>query len=180
MEDSQLKILKSFFKNIWKPNHYEETLIEQVNELKPRSVLDVGCGYNPYKGKIQNLYGIDIANQAADRVCDILDFHSQDKFDVVLALGSLNFGNDDDILDRLKHIRTLITDRGKFFVRVNPGIPWPDEPSLKIYPWTKEKILNFGLQSGFTIDGEIEEVATTRGTRVKFIYLPVNNDKKTN
>ena len=60
MEDSQLKILKDFFKNVWKPNHYEETLIEQVNELKPRSVLDVGCGYNPYKGKIQNLYYRDI------------------------------------------------------------------------------------------------------------------------
>ena len=31
-------------------------LIQEVNALKPRAVLDVGCGYNEFKGKIDNLF----------------------------------------------------------------------------------------------------------------------------
>jgi|GEM_PF-7104469 len=173
MEDSQVKILKDFFKDVWVPNHFEPGLVAEVNALKPRRVLDVGCGYNPYKGKIHNLFGIDIVNADADLVCDVLDFKSHDKFDVVMALGSLNFGGEEDIMARLRHIRTIIEDSGKLFMRVNPGIPWPKEPNLKIYPWTKDKIVDFGLRSGFKVDGDIEEVPTERGVRVRFVYLPI-------
>jgi len=41
-------------------------LVDEVNGLKPRAVLDVGCGYNEFKGKIKNLTGIDPYNYHAD------------------------------------------------------------------------------------------------------------------
>lgn len=173
MEDSQLKILKTFFNGVWVPNHYEPALVEEVNALRPGSVLDVGCGYNPYKGKIHNLHGIDIVNPQADEVVDVLDFRPARKFDVVMALGSLNFGGEEDILARLRHIRALLENHGKLFMRVNPGIPWPKQPELKIFPWNHEKILRFGQATGFRLDGKVEEVPTERGVRLKFVYLPV-------
>ena len=37
-------------------------LVDEINSQKPRSVLDVGCGFNRFKGKINNLMGIDPYN----------------------------------------------------------------------------------------------------------------------
>ena len=68
-----------FFAEIWKPrtNEYEYTgwqLVEEINKLNPESVLDVGCGYHPFKGRIQNIVGIDPYNNLADYEVDILDY----------------------------------------------------------------------------------------------------------
>jgi hypothetical protein len=65
-------------------------LIEEVNALNPRSVLDIGCGYNEFKGKIRNLTGIDPYNDRADYKISIMDFRSNEKFDVILCLGSVS------------------------------------------------------------------------------------------
>ena len=40
-------------------------LIDEVNNLKPRAVLDVGCGYNEFKGKTHNVIGMDPYNNKA-------------------------------------------------------------------------------------------------------------------
>jgi hypothetical protein len=56
--------LNRFFGEIWKPNTdiYQYSgwkIVEEINKQSPRAVLDVGCGYNPFKGRIKNLRGID-------------------------------------------------------------------------------------------------------------------------
>ena len=51
-------------------------LINEVNNLKPRAVLDVGCGYNEFKGKINNLIGIDPYNNKADLEVGTLQYLS--------------------------------------------------------------------------------------------------------
>ena len=58
--------LNRYFKKYWqndmrKWKYSGLALIDEVNNLKPRAVLDVGCGYNEFKGKIKNLIGIDPA-----------------------------------------------------------------------------------------------------------------------
>ena len=52
-----------FFGEIWKPrtddyNHTGWQLVNEINKLDPKNVLDVGCGYHPFKGRIQNLIGL--------------------------------------------------------------------------------------------------------------------------
>ena len=50
-------------------------LIDEVNSLNPRRVLDIGCGYHEFKDKIHNLVGIDPYNDAADIHVKLLDHH---------------------------------------------------------------------------------------------------------
>ena len=69
--------LTRFFGEIWKPRtdtfgHTGWALGEEVHKQNFKSVLDVGCGYHPYKGRIANLIGIDPFNAAADYQVDIL------------------------------------------------------------------------------------------------------------
>ena len=75
-------------------------LIDEVNSLKPRAVLDVGCGYNEFRGKINNLIGIDPYNDKADHEVGTLEYRTDQKFDVIMCLGSINFGSRDKILRR--------------------------------------------------------------------------------
>ena len=99
-QDLSERYILRFFSEIWKPrtNEYEHTgwqLVEEVNKLNPQKVLDVGCGYHPFKGRIQNLVGIDPYNNQADYEVDILDYKVKSgSHDVIIALGSINFKND--------------------------------------------------------------------------------------
>src|SRR6056300_581168 len=65
-------VLEKYFSNVWQPQtkkfkHSGLKVIDEVNALKPRAVLDIGCGYNEFKGKIPNLVGIDPYNDNADQ-----------------------------------------------------------------------------------------------------------------
>ncbi len=66
-------------------------LVDEINSQKPRSVLDVGCGYNRFKGKINNLIGIDPYNDLADIKVSLEDYKAG-PVDIGLWLGSINFG----------------------------------------------------------------------------------------
>ena len=56
-QDLSERYILRFFSEIWKPrtNEYEHTgwqLVDEVNKLNPEKVLDVGCGYHPFKGRM--------------------------------------------------------------------------------------------------------------------------------
>ena len=97
---------------------------------KEKKVLDVGCGYNEFKGKIDNLIGIDPYNDLADIQISTLDYKSEQLFDVVLCLGSVNFGNRDKIVAEVRLGVKLLADNGTMFFRVNPGVQH-DKPEAK-------------------------------------------------
>ena len=84
-------------------------LIDEINNLKPRRVLDIGCGYHEFKGKIDNIVGIDPYNSAADYEVKLLDYNPTEKFDATLALGSINFGSTDKIFAELEHAVKLLS-----------------------------------------------------------------------
>jgi len=88
-------------------------LIDEVNSLKPRAVLDVGCGYNEFKGKINNLTGIDPYNVHADWKVGALDYKTDKKYDVILCLGSINFGSRDKIMAEVAKCVTMLADGGQ-------------------------------------------------------------------
>jgi hypothetical protein len=79
VDDLSERYILRFFSEIWKPRtgDYEHTgweLAEEINKLDPERVLDVGCGYHPFKGRINNLVGIDPYNNCADYEVDILEY----------------------------------------------------------------------------------------------------------
>ena len=149
VDDLSERYILRFFSEIWKPRtgDYEHTgweLAEEVNKLNPKNVLDVGCGYHPFKGRIQNLIGIDPYNNCADYEVDILDYKVKPgSHDVIIALGSINFNSRDEIEARFSHCVDLLSVGGKFFLRANPGITHKTGPYVEIFNWTFEVVNEF-------------------------------------
>lgn len=141
--------INRFFGEIWKPrtSDYDYSgwqLAEEINKLNPRSVLDVGCGYHPFKGRIQNIVGIDPYNNCADYMVDILDYKVKPgSHDVVMALGSINFNSKDEIEQRFSHCVELLEVGGRFYLRANPGIAHKTGPYVDIFPWSFEVVNEF-------------------------------------
>jgi SAM-dependent methyltransferase len=134
--------LNKYFSKYWhndmkKWKYSGLSLIDEVNGLKPRAVLDVGCGYNEFKGKIHNLIGIDPYNDAADIKVNIMDYKTNQKFDVMLCLGSVNFGNSDKITAEVGRCVHLLADHGTMFFRVNPGVQHnkPEAKWIEFFGW---------------------------------------------
>ena len=122
------KVLDNYFRNVWqgemkKYKYSGPALIGEINSLKPRRVLDIGCGYHEFKGKIDNIVGIDPYNDAADLCVKLLDHHPDEKYDAVIALGSINFGSTDKIYAELEHAVSLCNPGAVMFFRANPGLP---------------------------------------------------------
>ena len=143
VDDLSERYILRFFSEIWKPRtgDYEHTgweLAEEINKLNPERVLDVGCGYHPFKGRINNLIGIDPYNNCADYEVDILEYKVKHQYNVILALGSINFNSRDEIQARFGHCVDLLTKGGKFFLRANPGITHRTGPYVEIFPWSFE------------------------------------------
>ena len=158
VDDLSERYILRFFSEIWKPrtNDYEHTgwqLVDEVNALNPEKVLDVGCGYHPFKGRINNLIGIDPYNNQADYEVDILEYKVKpESHDVILALGSINFNSKDEIEARFSHCVDLLTKGGKFYLRANPGITHKAGPYVEIFNWTFEVVNEFSEKYNLTLD----------------------------
>ena len=128
-------VLNHYFSKHWandmkKWKYSGLALIDEVNGLKPRAVLDVGCGYNEFKGKIKNLTGIDPYNYHADWKVSLKDYRTTIKYDVILCLGSVNFGSRSKIESEIEKCVDLLEKDGMMFFRVNPGVQH-DKPEAK-------------------------------------------------
>jgi hypothetical protein len=142
-------VLERYFSEVWqsRTKKYKYSglkLIDEVNNLKPKAVLDVGCGFNEFKGKIHNLTGIDPYNSKADVNVKIIDYESDKQFDVIICLGSVNFGSTDKIFRELENIIRLSAPSAKMYFRVNPGMqqPQPEAKWITFYPWESTFIIN--------------------------------------
>lgn len=172
VDDLSERYILRFFSEIWKPRtgDYEHTgweLADEVNKLNPVSVLDVGCGYHPFKCRIQNLIGIDPYNNCADYEVDILDYKVKpESHDVIIALGSINFNSREDIQARFAHCVTLLKTGGKFFLRANPGITHKSGPYVEIFPWTFEIVNEFAELYNLKLDTFKREA----NERLYFVY----------
>jgi hypothetical protein len=161
-----------FFSEIWKPRtgDYEHTgweLAEEINKLNPKNVLDVGCGYHPFKGRIQNLVGIDPYNNCADYEVDILDYKVKPgSHDVIIALGSINFNSRDEIETRFAHCVNLLEVGGKFFLRANPGITHKTGPYVEIFDWTFEVVKEFAEKYNL----KLQTFKRDANERLYFVY----------
>lgn len=173
-DDLSERYTHRFFAEIWKPrtgeyDHSGWALVDEVNKLNPERVLDVGCGYHPFKGRIHNIIGIDPYNDQADYEVDILDYKVKpESHDVVIALGSINFNSRDEIEERFAHCVTLLKSGGKFFLRANPGLSHKTGPYVDIFPWTFEIVNEFAEKYNLTLN-EFKKEPTELG-RLYFVY----------
>ena len=157
-DDLSERYTHRFFAEIWKPRtgDYEHTgweLADEINKLNPERVLDVGCGYHPFKGRINNLIGIDPYNNCADYEVDILEYKVRpESHDVIIALGSINFNSRDEIESRFAHCVSLLKPGGKFFLRANPGITHKTGPYVEIFNWTFEVVNEFAETYNLRLD----------------------------
>lgn len=172
VNELDIKYSNRFFGMIWKPHteDYSYTgwkIVEEINALKPKAVLDVGCGYNQFKERIPNLIGIDPYNNCADYQVDILEYAAvAESFDVIIALGSINFNSKEDIELRLANCVKLLAPQGKMFFRVNPGIPHQKGPWVDVFPWSFEIAHEFSKK----FDLELETFKKDSNSRLYFVY----------
>ena len=149
--------------------HSGYALVDYVNNQKPSSVLDIGCGYNRFKNKINNLIGIDPYNDCADIKVSIEDYNTV-PFEIVMCLGSINFGDEKTIDKQIGKIHTMF--RREAIFRVNPGIPhdWNDYGDIVWYPWTLDKIHSIATQYNYSIKKLMSEYTVQGHRRLFFIY----------
>jgi len=165
--------LHKYFSNYWqndmkKWKYSGVALIDEVNNLKPRAVLDVGCGYNEFKGKINNLIGIDPYNDRADMQVSAMEYKTDKRFDVVLCLGSVNFGNRDKIIAEVGRCVNLLADGGTMFFRVNPGIQHdkPEAQWIEFFAWNVPFIIE--LSEMFNL--KVLDIRDDSNQRKYFVY----------
>ena len=165
--------LERYFSKYWqndmkKWKYSGVQLINEVNNLKPRAVLDVGCGYNEFKGKINNLIGIDPYNNKADLEVGTLQYRTDQKFDVILCLGSVNFGSRDKIIAEVGRCVDLLAEGGTMFFRVNPGVQHdkPEADWIEFYAWNVPFIIE--LSEMYNL--KILDIRDDSNQRKYFVY----------
>ena len=146
-------------------------LIDEINSLKPRTVLDVGCGYNEFKGRIDNLIGIDPYNDKADLQVSTLEYRTDQLFDVIMCLGSVNFGDRDKVIAEVGRCVTLLEDGGTMFFRVNPGVQHdkPEAKWIEFFAWNVPFIIE--LAEIFNL--KILDIRDDTNQRKYFIYRKI-------
>jgi hypothetical protein len=149
--------LNNYFSTHWRGhlNTYLYSGLSLSKKIKPDEwVLDVGCGINSFKPLIANLVGIDPAFGQADYQTTIEDFHTEQRFDVAFCLGSINFGNEENIKNQIKCVVNLLKPVARIYWRVNPGLQDHGNTecrSIEFFPWSKQLLKQYAEEFGFQL-----------------------------
>jgi hypothetical protein len=101
-------------------------LVDEVNQLKPNKIVDVGCGENLFKGLIQNLYGFDPifhSNLDQQASIDTIDFDAN-SIDVALCLGSIQYGDANVQFNQLTKVVSWVKPGGYIVMRKWPFLDY--------------------------------------------------------
>ena len=146
-----------YFRYNWKPNYDKFKysgwqLLDKID--KDAHILDIGCGFNLLKPHFPNLYGIDPCNSDADQEIAFEDYTPHKNFDVFLALGSLNFGDEKVVDKQIEHLYNITKKGDKIYWRQNPGLgdhPWKCVEEVKFFPWSYKYNEYFSKKYSFVI-----------------------------
>lgn len=149
--------LNEYFAESWKPSEDAYTYSAYATlaqKVQPHEwVLDVGCGGNPFKRLLPNVVGIDPARDEADVKVAIEDFTTDQRFDVAMCLGSINFGYHADIERAISCFVQFLKPQSRVYWRLNPGRrdhACGDCEKIEFFPWTHEILAEFAGQHGYT------------------------------
>lgn len=132
-------------------------MVDYINSLENvKTILDIGCGNNILKPYFpdKKFLGVDPYNDNADLKLGVDELKTDLKFDVVLILGSLNFGDEADINRQFVKAFGLCKPGGKIFLRANPGITHANDNAkwIDFYEWSHEKVQEFADKLGATVN----------------------------
>ena len=151
------QLLDNYFANHWRGhlNTYLFSGLSLSKKIAPIEwVLDVGCGINPFKKTLTNIIGIDPAFAQADYQCTIEDFKTDQRFDVALCLGSINFGTEETIKNQIKCVVNLLNPTARIYWRCNPGRQDHGNKECKeidFFPWSEKLLNQYAQEFGFTL-----------------------------
>ena len=185
--DIHTLIMDKYFGGVWedKSAAFKHSSVpavaELVNSLSPNSVIDVGCGYNTYLPSInaEKKVGIDPFNPAADVKQGVYEYQSSnpdEQYDVVLALGSINFGPRDKVLEEIAAVDRLTRHGGTQVWRVNPNIghkiggKFPLIEFMEFFDWDKEFVEQIAQVYGYEISEYEEELNWEGDKRLFFVF----------
>ena len=156
--DFDRRYMRRFFSEVWQPRtgDYKFTgwqIAEEIQRQGAKKVLDVGCGYHPFKNRIPGIVGIDPYNDAADYMVDVLDFNMDaGLWDAVICLGSINFNSREDIEVRFAQCVHLLAPGGCMYFRANPGIQWKTGPWVEIFAWNFDVVTELAKKYNLTLE----------------------------
>ena len=139
--------LETYFADSYISYDKDPHVIQLVQNAK--NVLDVGCGDNLFKeySHTGNFVGLDPFNKHADIMCDILDFDSLTKFDLIICFGSINFYNIAWVDARMKKVFSLLLDGGRICMKVNPNQAFGNGVRLEWFDsWTLGLVNHYAQQ----------------------------------
>ena len=172
-----------YFGEEWKPDYtkFELSGWNLINKIdKTETILDVGCGYNLFKPIFgDRLYGIDPANINADDIVSIEDFKTDEQWDVLFILGSLNFGTEEEVFTQAKAAVDRLKPGGRIYWRQNPGIgdhPWKGVEEIQFFPWS----FKYNLIFAETLGCEVVDLRWDTGHRIYSEWIKDVNFHTTN
>lgn len=135
-------VSRDFLMTKWKYSGY--SLLSKISANE--KVLDVGCGNNLFKEHLPNLIGIDPVTVEADHQVALLDYTTSEKFDVILCLGSVHFGELEDIKQSIAHMSAMLNVGGRIYWRcgIDTSAPWS-------FPWSRLLHESLSAEFGFTL-----------------------------
>lgn len=163
--------LNNYFSQVWYKrdrsiDQYRYSGYALVDKVDPEEwVLDVGCGQHPFKGHIKNLVGVDPAFAEADYQVTIQEFETDQKFDVAFCLGSINFGDDEDIESEIAKVVSLLKPKSRIYWRCNPGRRDHGNAecsSIAFYEWSIDKLIYWAERFGY----KVHEIRWDRNNRL--------------
>lgn len=100
-----------------------------------------------------------------------MDYASAEPADVLICLGSINFGSVDKIYNELEHAVKLTKKDGLLYFRANPGTQHtaPEATWIEFFGWTSEFIINSAEKLGCSIL-ELRQEMGERGSRYYFVF----------
>lgn len=160
------EFLNRYFSQSWKPSTHAYTYSAYdalAKKIQPGQwVLDVGCGSNPFKQLLSNVIGVDPANDKADHKVAIEDFETDQRFDVAMCLGSINFGTITDIEIAVCKVVSLLKPQSRIFWRLNPGRHDHDCGDCKLiqfFPWTHATLAKMAQEHGYIQTNQQQEAS---------------------
>ena len=79
---------------------------------------------------------------------------SNEKFDVAFCLGSINFGDENNILNQIRCVIQLLKPKARIYWRCNPGLKDHGNQeceSIDFFPWSIDKHVKYSEQFGFRL-----------------------------
>ena len=158
------EFIKEYFGKHWvsRTNHYTYSNHSIADKILPgERVIDIGCGNNEFKPLITGLIGIDIVNPAADVVVDFDEYETEEKFDVALTLGSIQYGNEADIRKQLNKLASILKPVCRVYWRTNTGVRDHKNElvnQVPYYPWTIDEHYRLARDYGFEIQFIAEDL----------------------